>query len=161
MADPDDTDAEPGTDPQPESTPTANDDAAKWKALARKHEKQAKDLADRLQGLEDKDKSDSERLTEKLAQLEKDLAAATSRADRYEVALEKGLDMVRAKRLTGSTRDELEADADELTTWQAGAPAGDKPAPGKPTEALSGGGDPTQEPDPDVRQVVDSIPRGF
>lgn len=125
----------------------------------REAERQLKEMADQVKALQDKDKSDSERLTEKVTQLEKDLAAATARADRYEVALEKGLDMTRAKRLTGTTRDELEADADELQTWQAGKPA--DPVPGKPTADLKGGGDPTEEPTVDVREVVESIPRGF
>lgn len=126
----------------------------------REAERQLKETADRLKVLEDKDKSDSDRLTEKVTQLEKDLATATARADRFEVALDKGLDMTRAKRLTGATREELEADADELITWTAGKD--DKPAvPGKPTTDLKGGGDPTEEPETDVREVVDSIPRGF
>lgn len=159
MADPETPDPEADKDPVPDSKPTANDDADKWKALARKHEKQAKELADRLQGLEDKDKSESERLTERIAQLEKDLTSATAKADRFEVALDKGLDMTRAKRLTGTTREELEADADELQTWQAGKPA--DPIPGKPATDLKGGGDPTEEPPVDVRSVVDSIPRGI
>jgi hypothetical protein len=125
----------------------------------REAERQLKETADRLKVLEDKDKSDSDRLTEKVTQLEKDLAAATAKADRYEVALDKGLDMTRAKRLTGTTREELEADADELQTWQAGKPA--DPVPGKPATDLKGGGDPTEEPETDVRKVVESIPRGF
>lgn len=120
-------------------------------------ERHLKEMGDQLKTLQDKDKSDSERLTEKLAQLEKDLAAASARADRYEVALDKGLDMTRAKRLTGTTRDELEADADELITWTAGKPA--EPVPGKPAVDLKGGGDPTEEPDIDVRKAVESVPR--
>lgn len=157
MPDDQEPDAPADTDDAPGQDTKANDDAAKWKALARKHEKQAKDLADRLQSLEDKDKSDSERLTEKLAQLEKDLATATARADRFEVALDKGLDMTRAKRLTGTTREELEADAEELKGWTSG---GDTPdTPSKPAEDLAGGGDPSSGPDPDIRQVVASIPR--
>lgn len=125
----------------------------------REAEKKLSDLNDQLQALQDKDKTDSQRLTEKLTQLEKDLVSASARADRYEVALEKGLDMVRAKRLTGTTREELEADADELKGWTAAETQ--TPPPGKPAEDLKGGGDPTQEPEPDIRKVVESIPRGF
>lgn len=121
-------------------------------------ERQLREMGEQLKALQDKDKSDSERLTEKVSHLEKDLAAATARADRYEVALDKGLDMVRAKRLAGATREELEADADELKGWTAGDQT---PPPQKPTEALGGGGDPTQEPEPDLRKVVEAIPRGF
>lgn len=123
-------------------------------------ERQAKDLADRLKAIEDQGKSEVERLTEQVAGLTKERDQAVTRADRYEVALEKGLDMVRAKRLTGTTREELEADADELQLWSPGGKA-DGPAPTKPTEDLRGGGDPETGPDPDVRAVVDSISRGF
>jgi hypothetical protein len=156
---------EPATgDPKPEDPKPDLGDAGK-KAIdeerkaRREAERQLKEMGDQLKSMQDKDKSESERLTEKVAQLEKDLHRATAKADRFEVALEKGLDMTRAKRLTGETREELEADADELTAWQTGEP---KPAvPGKPTADLRGGGDPTQEPEADIRKVVDSIPRGI
>lgn len=121
-------------------------------------ERQLKEMGDKLQTLEDKDKSENERLATKVAQLEKDLSAATARADRFEVALDKGLDMVRAKRLSGTTREELEADADELKGWTAGETKG---TPAKPTEDLKGGGDPTTEPAVDIRKMVDAIPRGI
>lgn len=41
-------------------------------------------------------------------------ATERQRADRAEVALEKGLTLSQAKRLVGSTRDEFTADADDL-----------------------------------------------
>jgi TolA-binding protein len=152
-------------DEDPEVEPTPDPDAGAKKALEaerkarRDAEKQLKDIQAQVKQLEDADKSESERLTERLAEAEKRATAAEGRADRFEVALEKGLDMTRAKRLTGSTREELEADADELHTWQAGSNEG--PAPSKPTEALTGGGDPTEDAPVDIRQVVDAIPRGF
>jgi hypothetical protein len=159
--DPKDPDDPAKGDPAPDK-PDLGDTGKKALDAERKARRDAerllKETADRLKVLEDKDKSDSDRLTEKVAQLEKDLATATAKADRYEVALDKGLDMTRAKRLTGTTREELEADADELQTWQAG-PA-DK-VPSKPTTDLKGGGDPTEEPAVDVRKVVDAIPRGI
>lgn len=149
----------------PEETPPTDPDAGAKKALEaerksrREAEKQLKELQAQVKQLEDADKSESERLTERLNEAEKRATAAEGRADRFEVALEKGLDMTRAKRLTGATREELEADADELQTWQAGT--NEAPAPGKPTEALSGGGDPTEDAPVDMRQVVESIPRAF
>lgn len=146
------------TDPEKPDLGDAGKKALDLERKARRDaERQLKETADRLKVLEDKDKSDSDRLTEKVTQLEKDLATATARADRFEVALDKGLDMTRAKRLTGTTRDELEADAEELKGWTAGESA---PPPGKPTEDLKGGTDPTSDPDVDIRQVVDAIPRG-
>lgn len=147
----------------PDPAPTLGDAGKKAlddeRKARREAERQLKELGTQLAALQDKDKSDSERLTEKVTQLEKDLASATAKADRFEVALDKGLDMTRAKRLTGTTREELEADADELQTWQAGKPP--DPIPGKPATDLKGGGDPTEEPPVDVRSVVDSIPRGI
>lgn len=146
---------------EPEPKPDLGDAGKKAldeeRKARRDAERQLKEMGDQLKTLQDKDKSDSERLTEKLAQLEKDLATATARADRFEVALDKGLDMTRAKRLTGTTREELEADAEELKGWTSG---GDTPdTPSKPAEDLAGGGDPSSGPDPDIRQVVASIPR--
>jgi hypothetical protein len=152
----------PATGDDPPEKPDLGDTGKKALDAERKArrdaERQLKEMADQLKTLQDKDKSDSERLSEKVTQLEKDLATATARADRFEVALDKGLDMTRAKRLTGTTREELEADADELQSWTAGKP---DPAPSKPTTDLRGGGDPTEEPDVDVRKVVEGIPRGI
>lgn len=157
----------------PEDQPTDDLGDAGKRALqaerdARKAaEKQAKDLADRLQAIEDKDKSEVERLTEQVTTLTNERDTAVNRADKLEVVMGKALDEDRAaristavKRLTGTTRDELEADADELMPLLF--PADDKePPPSKPREHLRGGGDPTDTPEADVRAVVESIPRGF
>ena len=59
-------------------------------------------------------KTDIEKATERATTAETTAAAETLRADRAEVALTKGLTLTQAKRLVGSTREELEADADEL-----------------------------------------------
>lgn len=155
----DDLTADPDVDETPDPDAGAKKALEAERKARRDAEKQLKEIQAQVKQLEDQDKSESERLTERLTEAEKRATAAEGRADRFEVALEKGLDMTRAKRLTGATREELEADADELHTWQASTT--EQPAPGKPTEALSGGGDPTEEAPVDVRQVVASIPRGF
>lgn len=126
-------------------------------------EKQAKDLADRLKAIEDKDKSEVERLTEQVTTLTKERDSAVHRADRLEVAVVKSLDEDRAKRitsaakrLTGSTREELEADADEFLTAFAVPDADPKPAPpGKPREHMKpGNNEPDAEPEEsDVRKL--------
>lgn len=59
-------------------------------------------------------KSDIEKATERAQKAEADLAASQQLALRSEIALTKGLTPTQAKRLVGSTREELEADADEL-----------------------------------------------
>lgn len=53
-------------------------------------------------------------LEERVAQIERQAQESESRALRAEVANAKGLTPNQAKRLIGSTREELEADADEL-----------------------------------------------
>jgi hypothetical protein len=53
-------------------------------------------------------------LEERVAQIERQAQEAETRAMRAEVANAKGLTPNQAKRLVGATREELEADADEL-----------------------------------------------
>jgi septal ring factor EnvC (AmiA/AmiB activator) len=140
-------------------------DLAKERDKRQALEKQIKDLqplAEKAKQLEEANQSEVEKLQTKLADAEKARDAATVKADRYEVALEKGLNLTRAKRLVGTTRDELVADADELLADLGPADGKDrKPPSGKPAEQLRGGGDPDVPPTVDTRKVVDSIPRGF
>lgn len=124
-------------------------------------EKARKDLEERLKAIEDKDKSESEKLSEKAATAEKRAQEAELRATRLEVAYAKGLTPAQAKRLVGETKEEFEADADDFL--ESIKSTDDKgPAPtGQPKEKLQGGGDPTENPEPDMRKVVAEIPRGF
>lgn len=92
-------------------------EAEKWKALSRKNEEEAKKLrpaAQKLQEIEEASKSELEKSQARLAELERVAAERESAALRAEVALAKGLTPTQAKRLVGSTREELETDADEL-----------------------------------------------
>lgn len=77
-------------------------------------ERRAAELEARLKEFEDRDKSESARAIERAEAAEKAAAAAEARALRLEVASEKGLTPAQAKRLVGESREELEADADEL-----------------------------------------------
>lgn len=121
-------------------------------------EKQAKDLAARLKAIEDKDKSEVERLTEQVATLTKERDLASTRADRLEVAITKSLDedkakriTTAAKRLTGSTREELEADADEFLSAFAAPDGEPRPTPTqKPQERLKPG---NNDPDAPVEET--------
>lgn len=154
----------PETDPaatdQPDApadtaAPAEHPDIAKWKALARKHEQTAKanaEAARKLAELEDRDKSAADKAAEQSA-------AAIARAEKAErelvrlrVASEKGLTPAQAKRLVGNTEDELAADADELLADLKPSAPPAAAATRRPTETLSGGGDPAQQPeelDPD------------
>lgn len=105
------TENEPTTDPKPTETVDF------WKTKAREQEKRAKDNAEaakRLGEIEEAQKSEAQKSADRLAQAEADAGSAASRADRAEIALAKGLTLSQAKRLVGTTREELEADADEL-----------------------------------------------
>lgn len=91
---------------------------------------------------QDASKTEIERLTDRAAKAEAEAAKVRAEADRNAVALAKGLTPSQAKRLVGATREELEADADELLADLAKS---DKPqAPPKPpggSGAAKGAGD--------------------
>lgn len=108
---------------------------------AKKAEKQLAELAKQLEALKpaadifaqlrkaavpEEEKTDTERLQEELAELRR--TAETERLERFrvEVAAEKGLTREQAARLTGTTREELSADADALLELFPRAP---EPAP--------------------------------
>ncbi|EHM24208.1 hypothetical protein SPW_7302 [Streptomyces sp. W007] len=121
----------------PDNTPTADmtaeHQAAYWKHYARKHEALAKSAPDAAE-LERLRAAEAELATRKAAELtdaerlqaEKDAAEtarltaererdeARAEALRITVAATKGLTPKQAARLQGSTKEELEADADEL-----------------------------------------------
>lgn len=87
----------------------------------RKKLRELEPLAQEAQQLRDSQKSELEKLTEQLQAAETERAAASAAQMRIDVALDKAPDgmslaQVRklAKRLTGSTREELEEDAGEL-----------------------------------------------
>lgn len=126
--------------------------------------------AAKLDDLEQSKKTSEQKLTERIEaaerkaqEAEQRVAQAEAGALRATVASEKGLTAAQAKRLAGSTREELEADADDLLTSFKPAEGNGNTTPGKPTESLKGGGDPdgSNEPAPDMRKIVADIPRGF
>lgn len=90
-------------------------------------EKRAADLEARLKEIEDRDKTEAERALARAEAAEKAAEAAEMRAIRLEIAAEKGLTPAQAKRLVGTTREELEADASELLeTFKPAAPPSDE-----------------------------------
>lgn len=108
----------------------------------RKANKEAQDLRIRLKEFEDRDKSEADKLAERAAAAERKAQELESRMLRVEVAAAKGLTLTQAKRLIGSTREELEADADELLAdIKPGRPKpddGQGQAPSKPNHAADG-----------------------
>jgi hypothetical protein len=151
----------PEGDPPPD-TDDLGDSGKKALAAERKArrdaERQLKDMADRLAAIEDAEKTETQRLADKLSEAEARATQAEANALRLQVAQSKGLSAAQAKRLVGSTQEELEADADEIL--EAFPAQGATPPPDEaPRPDLRGGNDPTGDEPVDVRTVVDSIPR--
>lgn len=121
-------------------------------------EKRAKELEAKVKEFEDKDKSESEKATEARTKAEKERDEAVREALRLNVAFEKGLTPAQAKRLSGSTKEELEADADELLELFK-PDDGKKPPSTRPRERLRGGADPDEDvEETDPAKLAASIP---
>lgn len=166
MADDDKDPKKDQQDPEPKPDPDGLGEAGK-KALEkerrarREAEKAARDFEARLKELEDRDKSDADKLREERDAAIKEAADAKLERMRLEVAAEKGLTPAQARRLVGTSQEELEADADELLETFGTATTDRGKPPAKPTESLRGGVDPTEEPvETDPAKLADSVPRG-
>lgn len=115
--------------------------------------------ASKYDELEAAKKTAEERLTERLQSLESENNTLKLDKLRADVASAKGLPAKWAKRLTGTTREELEADADDLAETLP-QPAPNVPLSQKPRENLRGGGRPDEEPEEtDPRKLAAKIPR--
>lgn len=144
----------PATD-APDSLGDAGIKALKSEREARREaEQRAKELQQRLQEIEDAEKSELQKAQERLAEAEKAAADASAEATRLRVATEKGLSPAQAKRLAGSTYEEMAADADELL--EQFAPAAPAPPGGRPKPLVSGTGD-GNEPPPNPAEIADRI----
>lgn len=90
--------------------------------------------------LENKNKTDLQKATERGDQLEKDLATERASRLRLEVAQAKRLPAELAARLQGTTKEELEADADALAKLlpQQAQNNSFRDAQGKPADSASG-----------------------
>lgn len=105
-------------------------EVAKWRALARKHQKRAEAGAEaerRLAEIEAQGKSELEKAQEAAREWQQKAERAELGRLRAEVATRKGLTADQAKRLQGSTEEELDQDADELLEAF-------KPSPSQPSE---------------------------
>lgn len=94
-------------------------ESAKYRTAAKANE----DAAKRLAEIEESQKTEQQKLAERLAEAERKASEAELRAARSEVAREKG---VPAELLVGSTVEELAEHADKLLTFRGEAPR--KPA---------------------------------
>lgn len=103
-----------GSDLNPEQLRKALEKARKEAANYRTKAKELEPLAAKAKELEDAGRTELEKLTVRAETAEKERGALEARALRLEVAFDKGLTPAQAKRLVGATREELEADADEI-----------------------------------------------
>lgn len=107
------------TDPTPTPDPTSPDPAATTftqEDVDRIVKERVKRVQDKFADYDDL-KAKAEQSAELVTKLDESQGTSITereRADRAEVALEKGLTLSQAKRLVGSTREELTADADVL-----------------------------------------------
>jgi hypothetical protein len=135
--------AQPDKPEPPDPTVEPKADDTDWKAEARKWEARAKGNSEKAQqfdALQEQQKTEQQRLEERAAKAEQDTQTAQTEAARLRVALEKGLTPTQAKRLVGTTEEELSADADELLADLGKAkPRGDVGQGARGTEPTSAG----------------------
>ena len=137
-------------------------DASYVKALraeAANYRKEARanaQAAARLKEIEDAQKTEAQRAAEELAEVTRRAEEAELRAMRIEVAAAKGLTPAQAKRLVGSSREELEADADEII-----ADFGSRPQVTAQSTGAGAVGPPAESDDPNswLRRAVSGVER--
>lgn len=135
-------------------------------------ESRLKDIETKLKEAEDAEKSELDRLKGQVDDLKKRAEDAESKADRFEVAAAKGLTLAQARRLVGSTKEELEEDADALRTdlglkdesdddESKGEKKDETKGPGRPREQLKPGASNEPDDEPDAGKLADSILSDF
>lgn len=164
---------DPANDPKPDPEPKPGDLAQEPEKPAdidamRRQLKEANKEAEKhrlkLKEIEDAGKTELQKTSDERDEHKTARSAAELKALQLEVALDKGLTATQAKRLIGTTREELESDADELVASFKPAEDDGKGGPARrPTERLRGGGAPASEPEEtDPRKLAAQIPRpGF
>lgn len=161
---------DPAEDPDPDEGKTF--DAAYVKQLrdeAAKHRREAREAKARAKEYEDQNKTEAEKLEERAKTAEQRAVTAEGASLRLEVALDKapeGMSVAQvrklAKRLTGTTREELEADADELFGDVAPSNDGGREPSRTPRERLRPGAAPGSEPEEtDPGKLAAQVPRRY
>lgn len=136
---------------------------------------EAKAKAAKADAADEKAKTENQKLLDRIDAAERKALDAERRSGeveaealRFRVAAAKGLNPAQAKRLSGTTQEELEADADELLETFKPAKAdddGDRRSQSggpmrRPTENLRGGGAPDDRPvETNPAKLAESVPR--
>jgi hypothetical protein len=125
------------------------------RARAKKLEAEHKAAMAELKKFQDASKSEQEKAADRAAGAEKRAEEAEQKLMRLEVAAAKGLSPAQAKRLVGSTVEELEADADELieSFGSTGNPAPQR----KPKEKQIGNVPDAADSDEDPEEIAAKI----
>lgn len=165
MPETDDTTADP-TDQNTDAQSATDDSAVDWKAKARDWEKRAKQNHARVQELEPKatqydaleqaSKSELDRAREQATALQHELATTQRQALVASVALDKGLPANLARRLQGESRDDLEADADELLSQFPHQSNEPRPPRADPSQGSSSGSRVTKDPAQEFASIIRS-----
>lgn len=131
-------------------------------------EKRAQDAEAKVKQAEDAEKTEVQRLTDLVDELKKRAEEAEAKALRFTIAAAKELSLAQARRLVGSTQEELEADADamrselglnkeesEEDTKEEKQEAKDES--GRPKENLRAGASNEEDEQPDSAKLADEI----
>lgn len=153
------------TPPAPAGDESALGDAGKRALDAERKaradaERRAKEAEAKLKEADDAKLSEVERLQGQVVELTKRAEGAESRADRFEVAAAKGLSLAQARRLVGTTKEELEADAAEMRAELGLDKSDDDKGPAtkpRPKEDLKLGASNEDDEVADPKKVADEI----
>jgi hypothetical protein len=151
----------PPSEPLGDAGKKALDEERRARREAEARLKELEPLAKRAQEMEESQKTEAQKLADANRVLEDRASKAEAQVLRLGVCVDKGLPLSMAGRLNGGSKEELEADADELLlSFKAGTDA-QPPVPpgGRPKERLRPGAVPDAEPDPDRAEVIAAIPR--
>jgi hypothetical protein len=154
-----DASAEPAAPAEPADDFKSDESKQRVLADLKREREQRQQLESRLKEIEDSQKSDSEKLTDRLTEAEERAAKAERELMRAQVAASKGLTPAQAMRLVGTTLEELEADADELLATFSPTPDEPPATPKRRPSELVPGAVPGATPEPDYDAIADRARR--
>lgn len=121
----------PGAQAAPAEDPMSTDAGRRALAAERQRaadeKKRADELDARLKAIEDKDRTELERATARLSEIEEKYATSEAQRLRLEVATEHHISAADLVLMTGTTRDELTAQAIRIAALNAGTAAATAP----------------------------------
>lgn len=144
--DPTPTTETPTPEPEPETETVTPEQLKSMQVALKRANKEAETNRLKLKEFEDRDKTELEKATERVAAAERRANEVETTLVRHRVAARKGLPAELAERLRGDTEAEMETDADTLVGLLKTSTT--KPPPAVPTGARTNGGG------PDMNQLI-------